>query len=407
MAESWPTARELMTPDPITLAQDAPLSQALGTMRARAIHELPVLRGKRLLGLITFESIARRSNLPLSTKVEHLLLLPPLVTPATTLPEVAEQLVATGLRAAPVVGKGSELVGIISRTDLVKAIPRFPAIAAHPVGGIASPVGLLVKESDSVGSLFGQIRLLEEHPLPVIDRKGRLVGAVGIADLGRVLWRPSQGGKRDVANRGNPMSVEISTIMHSPALTVAPEATAGEAAKLMTRERVSSVFVVEGGKPIGVVSQADLLSLAVGAGGGQTSVGDVYVQVTGLRGSGDPAILAEIDELVAKGLRHIARHVQPRGLSLHVAPHGNHRTGDANVSARLITDQGVFFANQVGWNLFAGIASLLDELEQQVRRAHGEREDRRKRRSPREIPTDDEPADPEVEALLRQATESD
>jgi len=73
-----------MTPKPITLSTDAPLSRALGVMREKGIHELPVLRKNRLIGLITFETIARRTNLPLSTKVEHLLVLPPLVTPTTT-----------------------------------------------------------------------------------------------------------------------------------------------------------------------------------------------------------------------------------------------------------------------------------------------------------------------------------
>lgn len=407
MAEVWPTARDLMTPEPITIQREAPLSQALGTMRAKSIHEIPVLRGKRLAGLITFESIARRSNLPLTTKVEHLLILPPIVTQLTPLPEIAEQLLAAGLRAAPVVGRSSELVGIVSRTDLVKALPKFPSVANHRVAEVASPVGLLVKEGDSVGSLFGQIRLLEEHPLPVIDRKGRLVGAVGVADLGRVLWRPSQGGKKDAANRGNPMSVEIGTIMHSPALTVPSSATCGEAAERMSRERVSSVFVIEDGKPIGVVSQGDLLSLTLGSAGGSTTVGDVYVQVTGLRGSGDPGVLAEIDQLVAKGLKHVARHARPTGLSLHVTPHGNHRTGDANVSARLTTDDGVYFASQAGWNLFAGIATLMDELEQQVRRVHDARGDRKRHRSGKQVPIDDSPADPEVEALLRRATRDD
>jgi CBS domain-containing protein/ribosome-associated translation inhibitor RaiA len=407
MAASWPTARDLMTSKPITVPVDAPLSQALGVMRSKSIHEVPVLRGKTLVGMVTFETIARRSNLPLTTKVEHLLVLPPILSLATPFPEIAEQLLATGLRAAPVVGKGGVLVGIVSRTDLIRVLPKFPEIAAHRVEEVATPIGVLVKENDSVGSLFGQVRLLEEHALPVIDRKGRLTGAVGVADLGRVLWRPSVGGKRDVQKGGNPMDVEVCTIMHSPALTVGPSALAGAAAQMMTDAKVSSVFVVEGGRPIGVVSQADLLSLAVGASGAGTNVGDVYVQIHGLRGSGDPAIIAEIDELVAKGLRRVARHAHPIMLSLHVTPQGTHRTGDASVSVRLTTDRGNFFASETSWNLFAGISTLMDELEQQARRSHDERDDRRKRRSARSVPSDETPADPELEARMRAATEDD
>ncbi|HYA10648.1 MAG TPA: CBS domain-containing protein, partial [Thermoplasmata archaeon] len=142
MPSPWPTAAELMTRGPVTLPADAPVSKALGLMRSRRIHEIPVLRRSRLLGMVTFESIARKVSRAISTKVEHLLILPPLVTPATTYPEIAEQLLSTGLRAAPVVGRRGELLGIVSRADLVRAfpgLPQFAGPAAPAVDEIASP----------------------------------------------------------------------------------------------------------------------------------------------------------------------------------------------------------------------------------------------------------------------------
>ncbi|HTT25887.1 MAG TPA: CBS domain-containing protein [Thermoplasmata archaeon] len=406
MESAWPLAREMMTAQPLTLAPDAPLSHALGTMRAKGIHEMPVLKGKRLLGMITFESIARRSNLPLSTKVEHLMVLPPLVSGDTSYPEIAEQLLAAGMRAAPVLGKRGEVVGIISRTDLVRVLPDLPALARHTVEEVATPIALTFRESDEVGKLFGHIRLLEEHPLPVIDRKGKLVGALGIADLGRVLWHPGNKGKRDRRDSRSVFDVEVASIMHSPALTVPRGSTVGDAARLMAAEKVSSVFVVEGGRPVGVVGQTELISLSVGGSEppGGSRLGDVYVQVHGLRGSGDPSILTEIDALVAKGLKHISRHVRPQLLSLQISPHATHRTGDATVHARLQTDRGIFYATVSGWNFFAGITTLMEELTEQTRRSSdGAR--RRKRASPRGLgPEADTPADPALEERIRLAT---
>jgi CBS domain-containing protein/ribosome-associated translation inhibitor RaiA len=396
-----------MTAHPITLPTDAPLSEALGHMRGKAVHEVIVLRKKEFAGLITFESIARRTNLPLGTKVEHLLILPPVISPTTNFPDIAEQLLASGLRAAPVLGSKGEVVGIVSRTDLVKRFPDFPAIAAHKVEEISSPVGLLVAEGESVSNLFHQIRLLEEHPLPVVDKKGRLVGAVGVSDLGRILMKPDTAGKRDAENRHTSPAATVGSIMHSPALTVPNGTTAGAAAALMTREKISSVFVVENGRPTGVVSQSDLLGLAVGTDTATTGeVGDVYVQIHGLRGSSDPEILTEIDRVVAKGLRHIARHAKPILLSLHVTPQGTHRGNDATVHARLHTDRGIFYASQSGWNFFAGISDTMDELEDQVRRVRDESGANR-RRSRKGLPVDDSPGDPELEAQLRQVRGDD
>lgn len=403
MPTDGPSARELMTPRPITLSTDAPLSRALGVMREHRIHEIPVLRNNRLVGMVTFESIARRINLPLTTKVEHIAVLPPVVSPTTTYSEVAEQLLATGLRAAPVVGKKGELLGILSRTDLVRAFPSLPEVSEHLVEEVSSAPGLLIRENASVGSLVHQIRLLEEHPLPVVDRKGRLVGAVGVEDLGAVLWRPTAGGKKDVPRgKESALDVEVGSIMTAPPITVAHGTRTGEAAQRMTRAKVSSVFVVKDGLPIGVVSQADLLGLAVGTGGdGGTNVEDVYVQIHGLRGSGDPATLTEIDRLVAKSLRHIARSAKPVLLSIHITPQGTHRAGDATVQARLHTDNGVFHASETGWNFFAAVQQTLDDLVAQTRRERDERRDARRHHPKATRDIEDTTLDGELESKLR------
>jgi CBS domain-containing protein/ribosome-associated translation inhibitor RaiA len=408
MPGDGPTARELMTPRPITLSTDAPLSRALGVMRENKIHEIPVLRNNRLVGMVTFDSIARRINLPLTTKVEHIAVLPPFVMPQTPYSEIAEQLLATGLRAAPVVGKKGELLGIISRTDLVRAFPSIPEISEHLVEEVSSAPGLLIRENASVGSLVHQIRLLEEHPLPVVDKKGRLVGAVGVEDLSEVLWRPNAVGKRDRPRSGSALDVEVGSIMTSPPITVPHGTRTGEAARRMTAAKVSSVFVVNEEKATGVVSQTDLLGLAIGTSADAAqNVEDVYVQIHGLRGSGDPATLTEIDRLVAKSLRHIARSTKPVLLSVHITPQGTHRAGDATVQARLHTDTGVFHASETGWNFFAAIQQTLDDLVAQTRRERDERRDARRHQRKAVRDVDDTTLDGELEQKLRAARGED
>ncbi len=413
MPASWPTAADLMTSKPVTLPHDAPISRALGLMRSRGFHEIPVLRNSRLIGLITIESIARRVSRALTTKVEHLLILPPMVVPSATLPEVAEQLLATGLRAAPVVGRRGELVGIVSRTDLVRALPDLPQIGgpnSPAAETIAGPAAHIVREDDLCRKLVAQIRNLEDHPFPVVDRKGRLVGAVGVRDLGEVLWRPTTPGKRDAKATRSALDVEVASIMHAPPVTVPMGTSAAEAARRMSAENVSSVFVVEDGRPVRVLGQGDLLGLVVGrsrAPRGRTRVEDVYVEITGLRGSGDPGLVAEIDHLVARGLRRVARYVHPTFLSVHVAPHATHRTNDLTVEARLHTDDGIYYASHTGWNLLAGVSGLLDELAAQTMRARdASRQRGRRSRRPREADAT-EVVDAELEEKIRVATGAD
>ncbi len=409
MATDWPTAGDMMTAKPITLTADSPLSQALGIMRARRIHEIPVVQHRKVVGMVTFDAIARRINLPLTTKVEHLMLLPPVVGTDTAYPELSEQLLATGMRAAPVTGPKGELLGIVSRTDLVRALPGIPVLANHTVDEVMAPLSLLLQERDPVRIVLGQeaLRHLETHPLPVIDRKGGLSGAVGIADLGEVLWRPTAQGHRDVENRGTVAEVEVRTIMHSPAVTVQRGTTAGAAAQLMSQERVSSVFIVEDGRPTGLVSQADLIGLAVGGSAPtEGAIGDVFVQIQGLRASGDPAILADIDQVIARGLRRIARYVRPIMLNVHFQPHASHRAGEASVQGRLNTDHEILYASRTGWNFYSALNDLLEELETQARRQKEERQAGVHRTSSRLVEDElgETSADPELEARIRTAT---
>jgi CBS domain-containing protein len=400
-----------MTPGPLTLPADAPVSTALGLMRSRGIHEIPVMRRSRLLGMITIESIARRVTGALSTKVEHLLILPPLVTLPTTYPEIAEALLSTGLRAAPVVGRRGELVGLVSRSDLVRAFPGLGQMAgsrAVTVEEISIPASTVLHEKDLCRNVVSQVRLLEEQPLPVVDRKGRLVGAVGVRDLGAVLWRPIQGGKRDPRSVHTALDVEVGSIMHAPPVTVPVGTDVATAARRMTEEDVSSVFVVEDGRPVRILSQASLMGLVVARSRPPKTparVEDVYVEITGLRGSGDPELLAEIDHVVARWLRRITRAVRPRLLSLHFAPHATHRTSDLTVEARLHTDDGIFYASHTGWNLLAGVAGLLEELAGQTRRA---REVKQHRGRPSRRPADSEDTpleDQDLEKRIRDVAE--
>lgn len=406
MATAWPNAGELMTARPITLPRDAPLSQALGIMRSQRIHEIPVVQNRQVVGMVTFDALARRINLPLSTKVEHLMLLPPIVGTGTGYPELSEQLLASGMRAAPVTGARNELLGVVSRTDLVRALPRISVLAEHLIDEVMAPLSLVLKERDPVRTLLGQeaLRHLETHPLPVVDRKGILTGAVGIADLGEVLWRPTAQGHRDVATRGTVAEVEVRTIMHSPPVTAPRGTTTGAAARRMSQERVSSVFIVDGDRPVGIVSQADLIGLAVGGNAPtEGTLGDVFVQIQGLRASGDPAILADIDQVIARGLRRIARYVHPVMLNVHFQPHSSHRSAEASVQGRLNTDHEILYASRTGWNFYSALNDLLDELETQARRQKEERPHGIHRPSSRRAAgeLDEASTDSELEARLR------
>jgi CBS domain-containing protein len=88
-------------------------------------------------------------------------------------------------------------------------------------------------------------KLLHKHKIsgaPVIDAKGRIVGIVSEADI--------------LAKKGR----EVKTIMSRTVISITEETPVEEIAALMTNHKVKRLPVLRGGKVIGIVSRADIVS---------------------------------------------------------------------------------------------------------------------------------------------------
>jgi len=108
------------------------------------------------------------------------------------------------------------------------------------------------------------LRTRQVSAVPVVDSEDRVIGVVSEADLLLKEERPDggPGGPRlhrhgDVAKA---QALSAAALMTAPAVTVGPEATLTEAARLMHRKHVKRLPVVDAdGRLLGIVSRADLL----------------------------------------------------------------------------------------------------------------------------------------------------
>lgn len=92
--------------------------------------------------------------------------------------------------------------------------------------------------------------------LPVVDRRGRLVGIVSEADLLGEAERPAR------RERPSPAHALVSRLMTLPVATADADASVAEAARSMLRYGVQRLPVVDrAGRPIGIVSRGDLLKV--------------------------------------------------------------------------------------------------------------------------------------------------
>ena len=124
---------------------------------------------------------------------------------------------------------------------------------------------LITLERDETLDLATEImRLARIRHLPVIDESGHLCGLVTHRDLLGAQVSALAGLTRDELEDLD-SSISVSTIMTEDVMTIGPDATALDAAKIMREHRIGCLPVTEGEALVGIITEADFLELDIRA----------------------------------------------------------------------------------------------------------------------------------------------
>jgi acetoin utilization protein AcuB len=129
---SWMKVVDVMTKDPLTVTAMETIGQAEELMNTNKIRQLPVVRGKELLGIVTdrdirsflsgslLESPGTREK-TLDTKVREIMTTEPMtVSPEDDLQEAVELMIEEKIGGIPVVDEAEGLVGIVTYVDVLR-----------------------------------------------------------------------------------------------------------------------------------------------------------------------------------------------------------------------------------------------------------------------------------------------
>jgi acetoin utilization protein AcuB len=111
-----------MTPNPTHVRLADTLATARTIMQAEGFKHLPVVETKRVLGVITDRDVRQHTAHLDEILVETVMTADPvIVSPDTTIEEAASVMLVKRIGCLPVVQNGG-LVGIITATDLLRAL---------------------------------------------------------------------------------------------------------------------------------------------------------------------------------------------------------------------------------------------------------------------------------------------
>ena len=370
--------KDVMSNNIRSVNRDDQISDIISRMSSDGIHELPVLDNGKAVGIVTYTTLLKARNIPLTSKAEVVMKHFPQLSELDPLTKGIEIMLNSGLNDLPVT-KNGKLVGTVFQRDVLEKLTKVRGLRLRPIAEIMTPKVESVREDDDVQKALSIMRGLDEQNLPVLDKMDHLVGVIGMMDILKVIWRPKKGGKKEFRTSNKPVQVFVGSVMNSQAVSVAPDALVEDTIRKMVKKDISTAFIVEDGELIGVVTLKDFLEQAMSL---EEREEGVFVQLTGLSVE-DPDVYDSLYSVIQKGLIRISKSSMPKVFNAHIATY-NHEglRSKYSVHTRMTCDAGMYYANTIDWDLYRAMDIAMENLEKGIKKAHEKNLTLRKKRKP-------------------------
>lgn len=313
------TVGEVMTANPVTVREDAPVRELVELLVRRNYRALPVVDATgRIVGIVTNGDLIERGGLGL--RAELLPMLDPnvleselgrigangktaadimtrevvTVRPETDLRSAAHLMTTQRLKRLPVVDAQGHVLGIVARVDILRTVgehfpvipppepsgqpPEAPAVPAF-VRGVMTRDVPLVSADAPLPEVLDAIVSTRLNCAVVVDAERRPLGIVTDAELMRRIDPAQHPSVGQVLMRKLPFvhltpeqkealrsqtGTRAGDLMISPIVTVTAATPVGEAIRRMLERKYKILPVVDAeGRVVGMIDRADLLRAVV------------------------------------------------------------------------------------------------------------------------------------------------
>jgi len=301
--------REVMTSEVATVTPETPLSVVLKLLLDRGVKAVPVVQGRKAVGMVTGGDLLKRGDLGLRLSLHKVLpwemrsaefrkldvagktagdvMSGPVVTVnvRARVPEAAALMAERKLKRLPVVDDAGDLTGILSRIDILKTIATAAAVCGSlppqlPQGLARTAGDVMFRDVPAVGPdtpLEEALNKLVATPLRrvvVLDPESRVVGIVLDRELIRRFSQKERPGLlRAIADlltpgapKGQITGVAVREVMRPDVFAVQEDTPLTEVLRRMVETGVKRLVVLDvNGRLRGMVDRDAILRVIAGA----------------------------------------------------------------------------------------------------------------------------------------------
>ncbi len=358
-------ASEILTQKVLTVDHEATLSEAMGKMIENRIHTLPVMDGKKYIGMASYREILRRKSVNPKSKIVNFSVPSPGVEENTPIEDIVRTLRDSGLRAVPVLRKGA-ITGIISRTDILRRIDDIMDASAIRCRDMMSTNPMSVRMDDGIEKAQEIFKTLDVTELPVVNDSGKVEGILRIADISpEILGGREKISYGQVTGSKHSPTAKASSLM-SIAVTADENDSLSACSKKMVENKLHVIPVSDrNGKLVGVIENSDIIDFIAG----QYSQGGLLISVSGLE-SDEESLLDATFFLGDKFVQKFARLTGHRNgtLNIHVIKYNTEGEIKYSVRTRLLSGNITMSIDSFDWNYAKCLSEIFDVYEKRLKK---------------------------------------
>ncbi len=337
-------------------------------MLSESKHERAILveENGKIVGIVREKDLIRGGLMttPRETKIKKFFTKTGIIHISELTPErVARRFVEDSVPFVLV--KLNRKIGVIYINDFLQKIKQeFENVE---VGDVMNPEVIVVRSSDSAAKALATMRDYGVSRVVVVDDENKVVGIITGKDIiDRVvsLGKDDRLGHLSMKEKIKTLSIIVEGIMSYPVVTIKKENPIAKAIDLMVENDISSLVVVDGNVPGGIITKKDFLEYYLKKVTPKEYEVQIITKGVVLDDSETEVLLKDLNKFLKKFKGYLGKShlfVYMKKLKLYYR-----RIPLIYVRMKLTSDRGTFFVTGESWGIEFAIHVTLNKLERQV-----------------------------------------